>query len=101
MAEAKIPIKIDGFQCIEEMVQVVLNYTYKGRTLKEWADSISEPQTNADRIRAMTDEELDKFLGEIQWDVANYCGGITEKQLYPIPEERGVWLDWLKQEVKE
>lgn len=31
-------------------------------------------ETNADRIRNMTDEELDKFLGEVQWDVANYCG---------------------------
>ena len=58
-------------------------------------------QTNADRIRAMTDEELDKFLGEVQWDVANYCGGVTEKQEYPVPEQRGAWLDWLKQEASE
>ena len=57
--------------------------------------------TNADRIRAMTDEELDKFLGEVQWDVANYCGGVTEKQEYPVPEQRGAWLDWLKQEAEE
>ena len=59
------------------------------------------PPTNADRIRAMTDEELDKFLGEVQWDVANYCGGVTEKQEYPVPEQRGAWLDWLKQEASE
>lgn len=57
--------------------------------------------TNADRIRAMTDEELDKFLGEVQWDVANHCGGVTQKQEYPVPEQRGAWLDWLRQEVKE
>lgn len=57
------------------------------------------PKTNADRIRAMTDEELDKFLGDVQWDVANYCGGVTQKQEYPVPEQRGAWLDWLKQEV--
>lgn len=54
-------------------------------------------ETNADRIRNMTDEELDKFLGEVQWDVANYCGGVTQKQEYPIPEQIGAWLDWLKQ----
>lgn len=60
-----------------------------------------KPITNADRIRAMTDEELDKFLGEVQWDVANYCGGVIQKQEYPIPEQRGAWLDWLKQEVRE
>ena len=58
-----------------------------------------KPMTNADRIRTMTDEELDKFLGEVQWDVANYCGGITQKQEYPFPEQKGAWLDWLKQEV--
>ena len=60
---------------------------------------MQKPQTNADRIRAMTDEELDQFLGEVQWDVANYCGGVTQKQEYPVPEQRGAWLDWLKQEV--
>ena len=60
-----------------------------------------KPLTNADRIRAMSDEELDKFLGEVQWDVANYCGGVTQKQEYPVPEQRGVWLDWLKQEAEE
>ena len=60
-----------------------------------------QKQTNADRIRAMTDEELDKFLGEVQWDVANYCGGGTQKQEYPVPEHRGAWLDWLKQEASD
>lgn len=58
-------------------------------------------KTNADRIRAMSNEELDKFLGEVQWDVANYCGGVTQKQEYPVPEQRGAWLDWLRQEIKQ
>ena len=57
--------------------------------------------TKADKIRSMTDEELDKFLGDVQWDVANYCGGVTQKQEYPVPEQRGAWLDWLKQEAEE
>lgn len=57
--------------------------------------------TNADRIRAMTDEKLDHFLGDVQWDVANCCGGVTEKQKYPVPEKNGCWLDWLKQEVSD
>jgi len=59
----------------------------------------TKPTTHGDSIRAMSDEELDKFLGEVQWDVANYCGGVTQKQEYPLPEQRGAWLDWLKQEV--
>lgn len=90
MAVIKIPIKIDGFQCIEEMVQTVLNYTYKGRTLKEWADSISEPQTNADRIRAMTDEEL-----------ANEIFYILDHVLWMYNDSRLGLLDWLKQEAQE
>lgn len=56
-------------------------------------------QTRADCIRFMTDEELDRFLSDIQWDVANFCGGVTEKQNYPVPEQRGAWLEWLKQET--
>ena len=59
-----------------------------------------KPITNADRIRAMTDAELDEFLGEVQWDVANYCGGVTQKQKFPVPEHRGAWLDWLKSPVE-
>jgi hypothetical protein len=59
-----------------------------------------KPNTNADRIRAMTDEELDKFLGEVQWDVVNYFGGVTPNQDYPVPEQRGAWLDWLRKEVQ-
>ena len=60
-----------------------------------------KPITNADRIRSMSDEELDKFLGEVQWDVANYCGGVTQKQEHPVPEHMGAWLDWLRQEVND
>ena len=57
--------------------------------------------TNADRIRAMSDEELGEFLGKVQWDVANYCGGVTQKQEYPVPEQKGAWLGWLKSSKEE
>lgn len=43
--------------------------------------------TNADKIRAMTDEELAVFLHSFEW------GHI------PWTEKR--WLDWLKQEAEE
>ena len=69
--------------------------------LREWLATKRKRKTNADRIRSMTDEELDKFLGEVQWDVANYCGGVTQKQEYPVPEQMGAWLDWLKKEVED
>ena len=86
MAEIKFPIKIDGFKCVEAMAQAALNYTYKGKTLKEWADSISEPQTNADRIRGMTDEELADYL---RWHNDSYSR-------YGMD-----WRDWLKAPVEE
>lgn len=50
---------------------------------------IEKPQTNADRIRAMTDEELAKKMSGLE-SFALYCGG-------GWPPEK--WLDWLKQEV--
>ena len=52
---------------------------------------ISGKMTNADKIRAMTDEELAK------WIVKRTEGwGMPECDLYVQS-----WLDWLKQEVKE
>ena len=44
-----------------------------------------QKQTNADRIRSMSDEEL---LGFLYWDADG--SGKTQKE----------WLDWLKQEAK-
>lgn len=44
------------------------------------------PQTNADRIRSMTDEEL-----------ANWFAIISSSKPQSSPE----WLEWLKEEVKE
>jgi hypothetical protein len=51
-----------------------------------WINSeYQKPQTNADRIRAMTDEELAKYLA---W--------LVDKQTCS-PE----WLIWMKDEVKD
>ena len=46
-----------------------------------------KPATNAEKVRAMTDEELAKYL----WAVEHH--EIT----MPVEE----WLEWLKQEVRE
>ena len=50
---------------------------------------IEKPQTNADRIRAMADEELAKKMSGLE-SFALTCGGGWPPQK---------WLDWLKQEV--
>ena len=56
----------------------------------------SESATNADRIRAMTDEELAEWL---------YCPGLA-KDMFPnheffIAPSYEDWLAWLRQEVKQ
>lgn len=45
-----------------------------------------KPITNADRIRAMTDEELARFI----------CDQIIDRNI-GVPSE--TWLDWLKEEA--
>lgn len=62
--------------------------------------------TNADRIRAMTDEELARFMTSIQADVLEKAGKAVG---YPgtlvkdsdIADSEVKWLDWLRQEVSE
>ena len=52
----------------------------------------SKPVTNADRIRAMSDEELAEWLAEHQ----KIGDAETHRDGY-----RQLWLDWLKQEAQE
>ena len=60
-------------------------------------DFEKRPQTNADRIRAMTDEELANFV--------SLCCGWTCAEC-PVGRECNgdecfsTWLDWLKQEAQ-
>ena len=51
-------------------------------------------QTNADRIRSMTDEELADVLNHAQGD--GYLVGIGHRKVSAY----GNWLDWLKQECE-
>lgn len=47
--------------------------------------------SSADRIRSMTDEELDIFLNEAQGDAYLVGFHLTERR----------WLDWLKEEAND
>ena len=47
--------------------------------------------TNADRIRAMTDEELAEYLGGVCHDLW---------QMF-VKDPQKMWLDWLKQETND
>lgn len=56
-------------------------------------------KTNADRIRAMTDEELAGWFIRIQYDISDYyCGGHSCEPTLPTGKES--WLGWLKQEAQ-
>lgn len=59
-----------------------------------------EVQTNADRIRAMTDEELATMLKEYK-DCGKRCIMSSGKHCYQICEETSVLLKWLQQPAKE
>lgn len=63
--------------------------------------SSSKPQTNADRIRRMSDEELARLFDDIlKYNVVgepdeNVCSDCYKTDCAPC------WLDWLKAEVDE
>lgn len=57
-----------------------------------------EPLTNADRIRAMTDEELAKwFCDKVSCDCG--CLAICKDCGWDDKSCTQAWLDWLKQEA--
>ncbi len=49
-------------------------------------------QTNADHIRAMTNEELAEWIYQVQ------DGDAYQKENFLPPLSKSWWLDWLKQE---
>lgn len=63
----------------------------------EFAKDTDVP-SNADRIRAMSDEELAKTL----WDYADGCpAGYAWSEACVMPDDcEGCWLDWLKSPVE-
>jgi hypothetical protein len=70
-----------------------LNYTIALVALREKQKHVQlKPQTNADYIRNMTDEELEDFLNSVQ------CGNCKRRMNNCFPAGFGVWL---KKPVKE
>ena len=91
----ELNIKFDEKLMVETANRVLDEYEYNGKTIREWADLIANPKTNADRIRAMTDEELAQYMGDVQtW------GGCPNHGARNCTENcADCWLDWLKQEA--
>ena len=61
----------------------------------------SAKQTNADRIRSMTDEELAEFINDVFYTLAVKPGMCDVCDNDGVNNCRECWLDWLKQEVSE
>ena len=56
--------------------------------------------TNADRIRAMTDEELAEWVVAVQQDVADYyCNDCSLREIFPT--EKDSWIEWLRKECDD
>lgn len=98
-------------RCKGEMQYIILTSIppqYKARCLYcgyEEGENAKRPQTNADRIRAMSDEELAELIGD------NIDCAICKKEVFKTAECPGsimigekkcydVWLDWLRQEAE-
>lgn len=90
-------IHIDGCKTIKELAYRVMNeYEYNGKTIREWADLLTNQKTNADRIRAMSDEKLADFIYELG-DVRCPEHGVRGC----IQSCRYCWLTWLREDVTE
>ena len=69
-------------------------------TLELFRSLAPEPQTNADRIRAMSDEELATMLFDYK-ECSKNCIMTNGKHCYEICEEESVILKWLQRPAKE
>ena len=87
MAELTIKIKPDDV--VERVIDEV---AYKGKTIREWAELLTNPNTNADRIRAMSNEELANWVAWVCYKAySSWNPHYVQK-----PKE---WLDWLQSPV--
>ena len=75
-------------------------YAYRHKCYTEDMCKCHEPQTNADRIRSMSDEELATMLKDYK-DCSKNCIISNGKHCYQICEEESVLLKWLQQPGKE
>ena len=79
------------------------SYAYRHGCFGEDMCRCREPMTNADRIRAMSDEELAGFLMKLMHNNVQ-CFGEGMFPYHPCPQEQNCkqcGLDWLQQPVEE
>lgn len=75
-----------------------------GDCLSEYADNSKLPRTNANRIRAMSDEELAEFLKRVHVDPCSACCDNLywcRRNNAPEPVCQKHFLKWLQQLAEE
>lgn len=62
-----------------------------------------KPQTNADKLRAMSDEELAEWLATVPMSYEDVCPNPIPKECNGGDRETCIqcWLDWLRQEASD
>lgn len=96
----ELNIKFDEKMMVEVANRVLDEFEYKGRTIREWADKLAHPQTHADRIRAMTDEELAKLFVNGWYDGPIFACPVTEVECESAAPCDVCFLEWLKSPVE-
>lgn len=96
---AELIVKIDPADVAERALDEI---TYKGKTIREWADLLTNPKTKGDEIRVMSDEELAEWIVTHDIEYGDcppqhpFCDvGIMQDDC------RLCWLDWIKSEITE
>lgn len=73
----------------------------KGEPPSKWeAAKYYKPDTNGDRIRAMSDEELAKLIVKHK-PVYSWCKGVRDIWMRPNVTKEQAWVLWLQQPVQE
>ena len=69
---------------------------------KECFEIVKKKETNADRIRNMSDEELVELItGSLNFDCADYCDSFTQGCAFNCgKKDREIALKWLQSEVE-
>lgn len=94
-----------GGGCKKCPVDTCATSTYRGSAcrVQRAAFGLGDPLTNADRIRAMTDEELAEWiLAGVSCDPCDYCKHSSVHCIsYQCKSDEETILEWLRQPVKE
>ena len=68
-----------------------------------YCQQATPPQTNADRLRAMSDEELAEWMATVPMSYEDVCPNPIPKECNGGDRETCIqcWLDWLRQEAAD